>query len=197
MPKFVLPLLLAIFVTGADAQTLFKCIGDDGKIEISDRACDPVSRSEKMPDRAPITQQQRYEAQQRAQRLQDEAANGEASSETAKSVAASAQKTEDQGQAAAAANTAADDENAIANCVRDVERRGASQDVKAEMIAACRTAGQVQRSSGMSSDAVSECVKRVERTGASEMEKARQLAMCHGGDVQPEHLRASNRKRSQ
>jgi len=93
-------------------------------------------------------------------------------------------------------NPQPNDADAVANCVRDVERRGASQNVKAELIAACQSAGQTQRSKNLASDTVSDCVRNVERTGASEKDKSRQIAVCHGGDVKPEpvlHVKEQNR----
>ena len=189
MLKYLLFIGLAIAATQANAE-VFKCKGADGKIQFSDTACKAGNRSEIVPDRAPVSSQQRREAQQRGQQMQDEAAalDGE------KSAAQSPQHDQTQRQdanterKAVRSKAAADDADAVDACVRDVERRGAAQNVKAEMIAACRTAGLVQRSTGLSSDAVSNCVRNVERTGASEEDKARQLATCHGGDVQPEPL---------
>jgi hypothetical protein len=187
MLKQLFLLVVTVAATNASAE-IFKCKGADGKIQFSDTPCKAGNTSQVVPDRAPVTDQQRYEAQQRAQQMQNEAAalDGE------KAAAISAHQVQQQRQAAeadkkgAASKVAASDAEAINACVRDVERRGASQNVKAEMIAACRTAGISQRSMGQSADVVSNCVKRVERTGASEKEKARQLATCHGADVQTE-----------
>lgn len=186
MLKYLFLLLVTFSATNVSAE-VFKCKGADGKIQFSDTPCKGGNASQVIPDRAPITDQQRYEAQQRALQMQSEAA----ALDGKKAAAISAYQTHQQRQAAegetrgAAAKVASSDADAINACVRDVERRGASQNVKAEMIAACRTAGIVQRSTGLSGDIVSDCVKRVERTGASEKEKARQLAICHGGDVEP------------
>lgn len=182
-------LLLALAIASANASAaVFKCKGPDGKTQFSDSPCKVGNSSEIVPDRAPVTQQQRYEAQQRAQQLQSEAAALDEDKAAARaSQHAQRQRSEAENEKkATAAKVVADDTDAIANCVRDVERRGAPQNVKAEMLAACRTAGLVQRTTGISGDAVSNCVKNVERTGASEKEKARQMAICHGGDVPPE-----------
>ena len=187
MLKYLFLLVVAVAATNVNAQ-VFKCKGADGKIQFTDTPCKAGNSSEVVPDRAPVTRQQQYEAQQRALQMQSEAAT----LDEEKAAAISAHQFQQQRQAAeadkrgAASKVAASDAEAIDACVRDVERRGASQNVKAEMIAACRTAGLVQRSTGLSGDIVSDCVKRVERTGASEKEKARQLATCHGADVQPE-----------
>jgi len=183
-------LLIAMVVTasGAGAQ-VFKCKGADGKIQFSDKPCAGAKQTERLPDRTSyVTPEQQYEAQQRTARMRDEidtnaqevaAANAVRHAEFKRELAAEAQRAERE-QATANAS------DAVAACVRDVERRGASQNVKAQMIAACRTAGRKQQATGTPSSEVSECVKNVERTGASEREKARQIALCHGGEVQPE-----------
>ena len=185
MLKSLLLVVMTIAATQANAE-VFKCKGADGKVQFSDTACKAGSRSEVIPDRAPVTQQQQYEALQRGEQMQNEAAavDGERAAARASQQAQDA----DAERKLAVSKAASNDTDAVAACVRDVERRGASQNVKAEMLAACRTAGLVQRSTGISGDAVSNCVKNVERTGASEKEKARQLALCHGGDVQPEPI---------
>ena len=174
MLKFVLLLTLAISVTLANAE-VFKCEGSNGKIQFSDTACTTGSRSQVLPDRAPITAQQQQDAQQRNQRLQNQTA--EPDGEKVSAQAAPSSQT---------LNPAPNDADAVANCVRDVERRGASQNVKAELIAACQSAGRTQRSTNVASSAVDDCVRNVERTGASEKDKSRQIAVCHGGDVKPE-----------
>jgi hypothetical protein len=67
-----------------------------------------------------------------------------------------------------------------------VERQAVTEDVKAELFAACRTAGASQRQSGMTDATLRECVRSVERTGAYATDRARQIAVCHGADVKPE-----------
>lgn len=183
--NLLFPLLLVVAIGNANAQ-VFKCKGADGKTQFSDTPCKSGNSSEVVPDRAPVTKQQQYEAQQRAARLQDESAALDQSKANAQAEHQVQQQRQEAAKQTAPAPVAVNDTEAISNCVKDVERRGASQNVKAEMIAACRTAGLTQRSTGTSSESVQTCVKNVERTGASEKEKARQLAACHGGDVQPE-----------
>lgn len=173
MLKSILFLALAASATLANAE-VFKCEGANGKIQFSDTACATGNRSQVIPDRAPISAQQQQDAQQKNQRLQDLAAEP-----AGEKVAAQASQSQTQ-------NPAPDDSAAVANCVRDVERRGASQNVKAELIAACQSAGQNQRAKNIAGDAVSDCVRNIERMGASEKDKARQIAVCHGGDVKPE-----------
>lgn len=192
--KHVLLIAVALAAASANAQ-VFKCKGADGKIQFSDKPCIGAKQTELVPDRGSyVSPEQQYEAQQRTARMRDEIdaqkqevaiANAARHAEYKREEAISAQKS---ARTQAADNSA----DAVANCVRDVERRGASQNVKAEMIAACRTAGSTQRATGTPSSAVSECVKNVERTGASEREKARQIALCHGGDVQPEVYRPAH-----
>lgn len=183
-------LLLAMLVSSLNvAAQVFKCKGADGKIQFSDTPCRGATQSEIVKDRGSyVDPQDQYNAQQRTARMQSEIAAKD--NEKAAAVAAYQGELKHQeaeaARKASASQAAANDADAVAACVRDVERRGAAQNVKAEMIAACRTAGLGQRSMGISGDAVSNCVKNVERTGASEKEKARQLAICHGGDVQPE-----------
>jgi len=184
MSKFALFMALAVSATLANAE-VFKCEGANGKIQFSDTACTTGSRSKVLPDRAPITAQQQQDAQQRNQRLQSPAA--ESGGETLSAQASPPAQTQD---------ARPNDADAVANCVRDVERRGASQNVKAELIAACQSAGRTQRSTNQASSAVDDCVRNVERTGASEKDKSRQIAVCHGGDVKPEpvlHVRDQNK----
>ena len=186
--RHILLIAMVVAASSAGAQ-VFKCKGADGKVQFSDKPCVGSKQTERLPDRTSyVTPEQQYEAQQRTARMRDEidanaqeaaAANAVRHAEFRREQAAAAKQAERE-QATANAS------DAVAACVRDVERRGASQNVKAQMIAACRTAGTTQRATGTTSSAVSECVRNVERTGASEREKARQIALCHGGDVQPE-----------
>jgi hypothetical protein len=187
MSKYLFVLVFVALSANTSAQ-LYKCKGADGKVQFSDTACKAGSASELIPDRAPVTPQQRYEAQQRAQQMRDEAAalEHEEASVRARSDAGQRHLEAQADRRAAATQSASDAGEAINDCIRDVERRGTSQDVKAELIAACRTAAFVQGSTGISGDAVKDCVRNVERTAASEWDKARQIAMCHGGAVPPE-----------
>ena len=158
--KHILLFAMVVAASSADAQ-VFKCIGADGKIKFSDKPCVGAKQTELVPDRGSyVSPEQQYEAQQRTATMREEinaqqqevaAANAARHAEYKREEAVSAQK--------AARTQAADNSaDAVANCVRDVERRGASQNVKAEMIAACRTAGSSQRATGTPSSAVSECV---------------------------------------
>ena len=187
MFKYLIALAIALPMAGANAQ-VYKCKGVDGKTQFSDTACKAGNKTEVVPDRAPVTEQQRYEARQRAARLREESLARDEHEANFRAARQTEQRREqiEAAQKEADAKVVSNETEAIANCVRDIERRGASASVKAEMIAACRTAGLVQRSTGMTGESVSNCVKNVERTSASEKEKARQLATCHGADVQPE-----------
>lgn len=189
MQKCLFLLLAATIAANAGAE-VYRCKGPDGKVQFSDTACKAGIKAEIVPDRAPVTERQRYEARQRALRMQGEAADLDAEKASAQPTYQAQQQRQQAatGSTAVTAREASSDAGAIAACVRDVERRGASQKVKAEMVAACRTAGVVQRSTGLSGDVVNDCVRNVERTGAPEKTKARQLAICHGGDVTPEPL---------
>jgi hypothetical protein len=194
MIKCIVAIVVAGLAFNASAE-VFKCKGSDGKVQFSDTHCQAGSASEVMPDRLPVTSQQRQEAQQRGAQMQREVAVQEENEAIAQGNRhASAQRRsaeQDRLPPAASANSNAD---AYENCIRDVERHGASQNVKAELIAACRTAGRGSASGSshgdtrMDADTVAECVRSVERTGASEAEKSRQLAICHGGDVRPLYL---------
>lgn len=190
MSKYLLLLVLLVSSLNVGAQ-VFKCKGVDGKIQFSDTTCKGSAQAEIVKDRGSyVDPQDQYNAQQRTIRMQGEIAvkdNEKAAAVAAHQGELKRQEAESS-RKVAGAQAASNDADAVAACVRDVERRGASQNVKAEMLAACRTAGLVQRSTGITGDAISNCVKNVERTGASEKEKARQLATCHGGDVQPEPL---------
>ena len=186
--RHILLIAMVVATSGASAQ-VFKCKGVDGKIQFSDKPCAGAKQTERLPDRTSyVTPEQQYEAQQRTARMRDEIDANEQEIAAA-NAARQAEYRREQAVAERQAprdQASANDAEAVSACVRDVERRGASQNVKAQMIAACRTAGTTQRATGTPSSAVSECVRNVERTGASEREKARQIALCHGGDVQQE-----------
>lgn len=72
MIKQILLLALAVAAGGAEAE-IYKCVGAGGATEYSDKPCKSDSSSEVIPDHSPLTQQQRNEAQQRAQQ-QEQAA---------------------------------------------------------------------------------------------------------------------------
>lgn len=189
MRKFLVLALSLFIVTSVHAQ-VYKCTGADGKHQFSDVPCREAEKTEIVRDRtAAVSVEEQQAARQRTIRMQEEITAKEKEEEVR-----IAQGQAEQEREAKAVKKGQDDEEAkrteaVSNCVRDVEQRGASQDIKAEMIAACRTAGASQGASGVSADAVRECVKNVERTGASEKEKARQVAICHGAEVEPRPYR--------
>ena len=183
LPERILPLIqrtlmFALLYLALTAHAgVFKCSGADGRMQFSDTPCKNGMKTEELPDRAPVTPQQQLEAQQRAARMQAEsvAIDGlQPASETTPT------------HTPPSALPIQGDANAVANCIRDIERQPASQKIKAEMVVACQSAGRTQRNTGQSADAVSECVRSVERAGASGSDKARLLAQCHGGDVRTE-----------
>jgi hypothetical protein len=179
-----------LFCSSSEAQ-LRKCIAPDGKVTYSDVLCDGNTISERQVNPRGNTLDSSGFREQ-VQREQDAAAQtrlierDRASEEAAKRQAQAHQQAQTDEATRQASMQSAKDSEAYGNCVRDVERQPATQQVKAELIAACRTAGYVQRQTGMSQGAVNDCVRSVERTGASGKDKARQLATCHGGDVKPE-----------
>lgn len=163
---------------GAQAE-VFKCRATDGKLRFSDTPCAVGTSTEIVPDRAPVSEQQRIEAQQRARQMAASAGEANATEPTASQAAA----------APVAAQAVADpkkDADAVAQCVRDVERQPASVKAKGDMIAACQSAGRRQRENARSSDAVHDCVRDIERNGSAGDERARQIALCHDGDVPKE-----------
>ena len=179
------PLIFTLLSLAVSAHaSVFKCTGVDGKMQFSDTPCKSGAKAEVLLDRAPVTQQQQLEAQQRAARMQAESTAIDGAQPAPEPTPA---------RNLSSARQAPNDADAIASCVRDVERQPASQKVKAEMIVACQSAGQTQRNAGRSADTVSECVRSVERTGASGADKARFLAECHGGDVKTEQYHRPRR----
>lgn len=176
--------LVALLCSPAHAQPR-KCTAPDGNVTYSDVACADSTLSERpvetrgntldsselrekvQKDRAAAAQ---TEAKERERAAQDSSDRQQAQNKAAKQEALNAEK----------------DANAYADCVRDVERQGLVENVKAELFAACRTAGGSQRRSGMGENTIRECVRSVERTGAYATDRARQIAICHGADVQPE-----------
>lgn len=179
--------IAAVLCAHAQAQTI-KCTAPDGKVTYSNVACPDSTQSVKPVDTSANTldgsalreQAQKNKATvSHVEATQREHAAAEAASrELAQAQAAAAVKQE--------AQKAQGDEAAYANCTRDVERQAVAEEVKAELFAACRTAGASQRQSGMSAAALRECVRNVERTAAFPHDKARQIAVCHGADVKPE-----------
>ncbi|MGE5384953.1 MAG: DUF4124 domain-containing protein [Betaproteobacteria bacterium] len=163
---------------------VYKCRGPNGQVIISDTGCfagTVVESARASEFISPERQRQAREVNARRLNQLNAIENENAAYRQSQQVNVPPPRAAE----VAPQNAIAFDSDAYQTCVRDVERQAASQAVKAEMIAACRTAGMTQRSSGMSAGVVSSCVKNVERTGASGSEKARQLAICHGGDVAP------------
>jgi hypothetical protein len=68
MPAIKSCLLLAMtLLTGSAVAEIYKCVGPGGAAEYSDQPCRAGSSSEVLPDHSAVTQQQRDEAQHRAQ----------------------------------------------------------------------------------------------------------------------------------
>jgi hypothetical protein len=179
--------LAALLCAPAHSQAI-KCIAADGKVTYSNVACPGNTASERSVDTSANTIDGSALREQ-AQRDKATATHVEATQREQAAVEAGSRQ-QAQAQAAASAKQEAQrpqsDEAAYSNCMRDVERQSAPEDVKAEMYAACRTAGANQRQRGMADATVRECVRSVERTGAIPKDKARQIALCHGAEVLPE-----------
>ncbi|MES2951449.1 MAG: DUF4124 domain-containing protein [Pseudomonadota bacterium] len=178
--------LVALLSSPTQAQTI-KCTAPDGKVTYSNVACPDSTRSVKPVDTTGNT----LDSSALREQVQKDKATATHVETTQREQAAAEASIRQRAQAQAAeaakqqAQSAAKDEAAYANCVRDVERQSVTEDVRAELFAACRTAGASQRQSGMTDGALRECVRNVERTGASSTERARQIALCHGADVLP------------
>lgn len=179
--------LVALLCSPTQAQTI-KCTAPDGKVTYSNVACPDSTQSVKPVDTSGNTLDG-SSLREKVQKDKAAAAQSEAK-EREQAAAEAGQHQQAQAQAAAAAKQEAQkaksDEAAYANCTRDVERQSVAEDVKAELFAACRTAGASQRQSGVTDAALRECVRNVERTGAYATDRARQIAICHGADVKPE-----------
>lgn len=169
------------------AQTI-KCTASDGKITYSNVACPDSTQSVKSVDTTGNTVDG---SALREQVQKDRAAATHVETTQREHAAAEASSRQQaQAQAAAAAKQESqkfqNDETAYANCVRDVERQSVTENSRAEMVVACRTAGASQRQSGISDSTIRDCVRSVERTGAFPKDKVRQVALCHGANVLPE-----------
>lgn len=184
--------LLGILLVSTANAAVYKCTGANGQQQFADKPCQNSAISETLPDRVPAQAQEREAALERATRMRDELAEKTAQqqAERAAREAEQARLAEDSAQKSAGRQQKEDDAQAVASCVRDVERRGAPQNEKAGLIAACQTAR-----SAVDADAVALCVRNIERTGGSEREKARQIARCHGADVQPYLLDGRHKNR--
>lgn len=151
---------LLLLCASAHAQAI-KCTAPDGKVTYSNVPCPVNTASERSVDTSGNT----IDSSELREKAQKDKAAAAANQQTQK---------------------AQSDEAAYSNCTRDVERQSVTEDVKAELFAACRTAGASQRQSGMAETTLRDCVRSVERTGAYPNDKARQIAICHGADVKPE-----------
>ena len=186
--KLSLVIFTLLFLSISTQAQTTKCTAPDGKVTYSNVACPGSTASERSVDTSGNTIDS-SELREKAQKDKAAAAQSDA---TARERAAFEAGSRQQAQAQTAANAKQEaqkgqsDEAAYANCTRDVERQSVTEDVKAELFAACRTAGASQRQSGMASTALRECVRSVERTAAYPNDKARQIAVCHGTDVKPE-----------
>lgn len=174
----------AILCSSAQAQAV-KCTAADGKVTYSNVVCPDSTASERTVETSANTLDG-SSLREQAQKNKAAAAQTEATErERAAFEAGSRQQAQTQATRQEA-QSAAKDEAAYGNCARDVERQGVGEDVKAELFAACRTAGGNQRRSGMGDGTIRECVRSVERTGAYATDRARQVATCHGADVKSE-----------
>ena len=185
-------LLVAASVVGAmcfpaQAQTI-KCTAPDGKVTYSNVACPDSTAAERAVETRGNTIDS-SELREQVQKNKAAATHAEAA-ERERAAFEAGSRQQAQAQAAAAAKQeeqkARGDEAAYANCTRDIERQAVTDDVKAELFAACRTAGASQRQNGIANTALRECVRNVERTATYPTDKARQVASCHGADVKPE-----------
>ena len=180
-------LLILATASAVQAQTI-KCTAADGKVTYSNVACPDSTQSVKPVDTSGNT----VDGSSLREQVQKDKANASHVETTQREHAAAEASSRQQAQTQAAvaakqeAQKAQSDEAAYANCTRDVERQSVTEDVRAELFAACRTAGASQRQSGMADAALRECVRSVERTAAYPKDKARQIAICHGADVKPE-----------
>lgn len=119
MLKHLLFLILVVASAGAQAE-VFMCKKPNGDTEFSDTPCKAGSSSEVLPDRDPLTQQQKDEAQQRLQQQKREA-NDLGAQRAATQAQAQRRETEVAAPAAPVPDDAIDEE-AIANCAADGRR---------------------------------------------------------------------------
>ena len=187
-PSLIAVALLAITLASTAQAETRKCTARDGKVTYSDVACPERTQSERSVETGGNT----LDASDLREKVQKNKAAAEQmeAQERERATVESRLQQQAQAQAAQAARqdalNAEKDALAYANCVREVERQSPAEDVKAELFAACRTAGSSQRQTGMTEAALRECIQNVERTRVFGNDKARQLATCHGADVKPE-----------
>ena len=187
-PSLIAASLLAISLAATAQAATRKCTGRDGKVTYSDVVCPERTQSERGVETGGNT----LDASELRERIhKDKAAAEQAAAQERERVAVESRlQQQAQAQAAQAARqdalNAERDALAYANCVREVERQSPTEGLKAELFAACRTAGSSQRQSSMTEAVLRECIQNVERTRVVGNDKARQLATCHGADVKPE-----------
>lgn len=169
--------VLCLLGASTHAET-FKCTTADGKVTYSNVACPYSTQSVRPVDTSGNTVDG-SSLREKAQKDKADAAQSEAR-EREQTQARASEATRQE------ALKAEQDSAAYANCTRDVDRQGVTEDTKAELYAACRTAGGAQRRNGVGDATVRECVRSVERTGTQGTDRARQVATCHGADVKPE-----------
>ena len=188
--------LLLLLVASATHAEMYKCKGLDGKVQLTDRPCATGMQSEVVKDKGSyVSDQDRVASQLRTARAKNELDQKEYEQAVAvEAYKREQQKAEADKNAAQVQQSSTNSQTAAAACVKDVERRGGSQDEKARMMSACQSAGATQHALGISQDMVDACVKNVERSAASEAVKTREIAKCHGGDVPP--VQVDNPKRN-
>lgn len=177
LPSLIAASLLCLVGAATHSQT-FKCTAADGTVTYSNVACPDSTQSVRPVDTSGNTLDG-SSLREKAQKDRAEAAQSEARErEQAQARASDTIRQEEQ--------KAQQDPAAYAHCTRDVERQGVTEDVKAELYAACRTAGGNQRRNGVAESTIRECVRSVESTGTYATDRARQVATCHGADVKPD-----------
>ena len=187
-PLLIATSLLALLVCSAIQAQTIKCTAADGRVTYSNVACPDSTQSIKPV----VTTGNTMDGSALREQAQKDRATATYVETTQREQAAVESSARQQAQAQSAAiakqeaQNARTDETSYGNCVRDVERQSGTEDVRAELFAACRTAGASQRQNGMSDNTLRECVRTVDRTAASANDKARQVATCHGADVKPE-----------
>lgn len=176
-PAIIATTLLVIALAAPAQAQLRKCTARNGKVTYSDVACPNSTQSERSVE----TDGNTLDSSALRDKIQkDKAAAAQAEIKERERSALVAEAAHQEGL------IAEKDAVAYANCVRDVESQAPAEDIKAELFAACRTAGSSQRQTGMTPAALRECIQNVERTRVFGKDKARQLATCHGADVKPE-----------
>lgn len=188
MKLILIVLASAVFCANLHAEVR-KCTAPNGKVTYSDAPCVQGSAVNPVTNPSGNTLGPPSSGQHINKDTDKTTANaGRSRDETAEvqSKLLTQYTTGNEGRQPVLPTTTIDGPKRVANCIRDVERQPASQNLKGELIAACRTAGQIQRSTELSEETVKNCVVNIERTAATGDVKARQIAICHGGDVKPE-----------